>query len=76
MAMGRAFKVYHNLNQTGQVGLGPSGEEQHFSMVVEQRGKAEVLLMECINDNYVMVTIGKKTVQAIKINSFHIFRHL
>ena len=62
MAMGRAFKVYHNLTPQGQVGPGPSGEEQHFSLVVEQRGKSEVLLMECINDNYVMATMGEMNI--------------
>ena len=60
MAMGRGMKVYHNLNPGGQVGVGPSGEEQPYSIVVELRGKSDVLLMECINDNYVVVTLGKQ----------------
>jgi hypothetical protein len=60
MAMGRGLKVYHNLNSQGQVGAGPTGEEQPFSIVLEQRGKSDMLLLECINDNYVVVTMGKK----------------
>ncbi len=57
--MGRGFKVYHNLNPGGQLGIGPSGEEQPYSIVLEQRGKSDVLLLECIHDNYVVVTLGK-----------------
>ena len=62
MAMGRAFKVYHNLTHQGLVPPGPSGEEQHFSLVLEQRGKSEVLMMECINDNYVMAPMGEMNI--------------
>lgn len=68
MAMGRGFKVYHNLNHAGQVNPGPSGEEQPFSIVVEQRAKSDVLLMECISDNYVMVTLGQNSFHTICVN--------
>ena len=59
MAMGRGFKVYHNLGPGGQLAQGPAGEEQSYSIVMEQRGKTDVLLMECIQENYVVVTLGK-----------------
>jgi len=65
MAMGRGFKVYHNLNPGGQLGIGPSGEELPYSIVLEQRGKSDVLLMECIHDNYVVVTLGKSCKEII-----------
>jgi hypothetical protein len=62
MAMGRSIKVYHNLSPGGQVGVGPSGDDQPYSIVLEHRGKSDVLLMECINDNYVVVTLGKTSI--------------
>ena len=57
--MGRGFKVYHNLNPGGQLGVVPSSEEQPYSVVLEQRGKSDVLLMEYNHESYVVVTLGK-----------------
>ena len=72
MAMGRGFKVYHNLGPGGQLSLGPSGEEQSYSIVMEQRGKTDVLLMECIQENYVVVTLGKSCIHC-ELDSLHSF---
>lgn len=47
MAMGRGFRVYHNLQNVTPT--------QPYSLVLEQRGKNEVLLLE----NYAVVSLCK-----------------
>ena len=50
MAMGRSFRVFHNLGQVGQAG-------SPYSLVLDQKGRGleEMLLVE----NYAVTTIGE-----------------
>jgi len=56
--MGRSLKVYHNLTQGGSAVPSLVGEEQVYSIVMEQRSKDEVVLLEYINNNYIIVSQG------------------
>lgn len=63
MAMGRGLKVYHNLPQCGVAVPSLTGEDQVYSLVIEQRTKNEVILLEYINNNYIIISQGKETIK-------------
>ena len=56
MAMGRNLRVYHNVLSAAQGGGGAPSAPRPYSLVLEQRGKGEILLVE----NYAIVALGEK----------------